>query len=49
MAKQKQPCALDIVNQIIVSHPDFVPALNLKMRIFMSLRDWEQTEELARR
>ncbi|XP_056594035.1 tetratricopeptide repeat protein 21B isoform X2 [Triplophysa dalaica] len=49
MAKQKQPCALDIVNQIIVSHPDFVPGLNLKMRIFMSLRDWEQTEELARR
>ncbi|XP_048030804.1 tetratricopeptide repeat protein 21A isoform X1 [Megalobrama amblycephala] len=49
MAKQNEKCALDIANQIIVSHPDFTPALVMKMKVFMSLRDWDQTEEVAQR
>ncbi|XP_056119594.1 tetratricopeptide repeat protein 21B [Rhinichthys klamathensis goyatoka] len=49
MAKQNEQCALDIANQIIVSHPDFSPALVVKMKVFMSLRDWHQTEDVARR
>ncbi|KAL1248216.1 hypothetical protein QQF64_021534 [Cirrhinus molitorella] len=49
MAKQNEQCALDIANQIIVFHPDFSPALLMKMKVFMSLRDWEQTEEVAQR
>ncbi|XP_065115136.1 tetratricopeptide repeat protein 21B [Paramisgurnus dabryanus] len=49
MAKQNKECALDVVNQMIASHPDFIPALSLKMKILMSLRDWEQTQEVAHR
>ncbi len=49
MAKQNEQCALDITNQILVSHPDFSPALLMKMKVFMSLRDWEQTEAVAQR
>uniref|UniRef100_A0A672MDJ2 Tetratricopeptide repeat domain 21A n=1 Tax=Sinocyclocheilus grahami TaxID=75366 RepID=A0A672MDJ2_SINGR len=49
MAKQNEQCALDIANQIIVSHPDFSPALLMKMKVFVSLRDWEQTEAVAQR
>ncbi|XP_051538517.1 tetratricopeptide repeat protein 21B [Myxocyprinus asiaticus] len=49
MAKQNEACALDIANRIIVCHPDFTPAQTMKMKAFMSLRDWEQTEEVAQR
>ncbi|XP_067290523.1 tetratricopeptide repeat protein 21A isoform X2 [Pseudorasbora parva] len=49
MAKQNERCAFDIANKIIVSHPDFIPALVMKMKLFMSLREWDQTEEHARR
>uniref|UniRef100_A0A672MMD5 Tetratricopeptide repeat domain 21A n=1 Tax=Sinocyclocheilus grahami TaxID=75366 RepID=A0A672MMD5_SINGR len=47
--RQNEQCALDIANQIIVSHPDFSPALLMKMKVFVSLRDWEQTEAVAQR
>uniref|UniRef100_A0A673GRS8 Tetratricopeptide repeat protein 21B-like n=1 Tax=Sinocyclocheilus rhinocerous TaxID=307959 RepID=A0A673GRS8_9TELE len=47
--RQNELCALDIANQIIVSHPDFSPALLMKMKVFVSLRDWEQTEAVAQR
>uniref|UniRef100_A0A8C2PLS8 Tetratricopeptide repeat domain 21A n=1 Tax=Cyprinus carpio TaxID=7962 RepID=A0A8C2PLS8_CYPCA len=49
MATQSEQCALDIADQIIASHPDFIPALLMKMKVFVSLRDWEQTEALAQR
>ncbi|XP_062848130.1 tetratricopeptide repeat protein 21B [Trichomycterus rosablanca] len=49
MARQKESHALETVNQIIVSYPDFIPALILKMNMFMSLHDWEQTAEVAER
>ncbi|TSK16080.1 WD repeat-containing protein 48 [Bagarius yarrelli] len=49
MARQKESSALNITNQIIASHPDFIPALVLKMNIFMSLHNWEHTAEVAER
>lgn len=49
MARQKESQALETVNQIIVSYSDFIPALILKMNMFMSLHDWEQTAEIAER
>ncbi|XP_051970171.1 tetratricopeptide repeat protein 21B [Xyrauchen texanus] len=49
MANQNEACALDIANRIIVCHPDFTPAHTMKMKAFLSLRDWEQTEEVALR
>lgn len=49
MARQKETYALNIINQIIVSYPDFIPALVLKMNIFMALRNWEHTAEVAER
>ncbi|XP_017334508.1 tetratricopeptide repeat protein 21B [Ictalurus punctatus] len=49
MARQKESYALNIINQIIASYPDFIPALVLKMNIFMSLHNWEHTTEVAER
>ncbi|KAI5106513.1 tetratricopeptide repeat protein 21A isoform X4, partial [Silurus meridionalis] len=49
MARQKESYALNIVNQIIASYPDFIPALVLKMNIFMALHNWEHTTEVAER
>ncbi|XP_026769717.3 tetratricopeptide repeat protein 21B [Pangasianodon hypophthalmus] len=49
MARQKESYALNIINQIIASYPDFIPALVLKMNIFMSLYNWEHTTEVAER
>ncbi|XP_072534985.1 tetratricopeptide repeat protein 21B [Salminus brasiliensis] len=49
MLRQNESCALDMVSQIIASHPDFIPALVLKMNMFMSFHDWEQTAEVAER
>nr|XP_055038043.1 tetratricopeptide repeat protein 21B isoform X1 [Misgurnus anguillicaudatus] len=49
IAKQNEECALDVVNRMIASYPDFIPALSLKMKILMSLRDWEQTQEVTHR
>ncbi|KAF4087868.1 hypothetical protein AMELA_G00076230 [Ameiurus melas] len=49
MARQKESYALNIINQIIASYPDFIPALVLKMNIFMSLHNWEHTAEVAER
>ncbi|KAF7708887.1 tetratricopeptide repeat protein 21B isoform X2 [Silurus meridionalis] len=49
MARQKESYALNIVNQIIASYPDFIPALVLNMNIFMALHNWEHTTEVAER
>ncbi|XP_036445416.1 tetratricopeptide repeat protein 21B [Colossoma macropomum] len=49
MVRQNESRALDMVNQIIASHPQFIPALVLKMNIFMSHHNWEQTAEEAER
>eukprot|EP00111_Clytia_hemisphaerica_P000239 TCONS_00000598-protein len=47
--KQNFTGALDLTNQLVVMHPDFFPALVEKMRICLSLQDWEQTMETANR
>uniref|UniRef100_A0AAR2K0A0 Tetratricopeptide repeat domain 21B n=1 Tax=Pygocentrus nattereri TaxID=42514 RepID=A0AAR2K0A0_PYGNA len=49
MVRQNESRALDMVNQIIASHPQFIPALVLKMNIFMSHHNWDQAAEDAER
>ncbi|XP_076827471.1 tetratricopeptide repeat protein 21B [Brachyhypopomus gauderio] len=49
MVRQNDSRGLDMVSQIIASYPDFIPALHLKMNMFMSLNSWEQTAEVAER
>ncbi|XP_030623493.1 tetratricopeptide repeat protein 21B [Chanos chanos] len=49
MVNQKKSFAMYCVNQIIASHPDFIPAFEIKMNICLSLCDWEQTMEMAER
>ncbi|XP_034444059.1 tetratricopeptide repeat protein 21B-like [Hippoglossus hippoglossus] len=41
--------ALIMVNQVIESSPGFVPALIKKMKLVLSLQDWDQTIKVARR
>lgn len=47
--QQNYSAALEVVNQIIVAYPSFMPALILKMRLYLAQQDWEQTLETARR
>ncbi|XP_036378258.1 tetratricopeptide repeat protein 21B [Megalops cyprinoides] len=47
--KQNFSGALEVVNQIIASHPDFLPALTLKMNLFLAQQDWEQSLDTASR
>uniref|UniRef100_A0A8C6SQ89 Tetratricopeptide repeat protein 21B n=1 Tax=Neogobius melanostomus TaxID=47308 RepID=A0A8C6SQ89_9GOBI len=42
--RQNYSGALEMVNQVIVSYPAFLPALTKKMKLLLSLQDWEQTE-----
>uniref|UniRef100_A0AAX7UYZ9 Tetratricopeptide repeat domain 21B n=1 Tax=Astatotilapia calliptera TaxID=8154 RepID=A0AAX7UYZ9_ASTCA len=41
--------ALEIINQVIVSFPVFLPALTKKMKLLLSLQDWDQTIDVAHR
>ncbi|KAG2459713.1 TT21B protein, partial [Polypterus senegalus] len=41
--------SLETVNQIIVSFPGFIPAFIKKMKLLLTLQDWEQTLEAAQR
>ncbi|GCC29261.1 hypothetical protein chiPu_0007699 [Chiloscyllium punctatum] len=41
--------ALDTVNQIIATTPTFMPALILKMKLFLAQNNWDQTLETAQR
>ncbi|XP_020499812.1 tetratricopeptide repeat protein 21B [Labrus bergylta] len=47
--RQNYSGALEMVNQVIVSFPGFLPALNKKMKLLLSLQDWEQTIDAAHR
>ncbi|XP_008299372.1 tetratricopeptide repeat protein 21B [Stegastes partitus] len=47
--RQNYSGALEIVNQVIVSFPGFLPALVKKMKLLLSLQDWEQTIDAAHR
>ncbi|XP_069503848.1 tetratricopeptide repeat protein 21A isoform X2 [Ambystoma mexicanum] len=41
--------ALDIINQIIVGFPTFLPALIFKMKLFLAQQNWDQALETAQR
>ncbi|KAH9507420.1 Tetratricopeptide repeat protein 21B [Bulinus truncatus] len=41
--------ALELVNQVVVSQPNFLPAFIEKMRLQLALQDWDQTLETAQR
>lgn len=41
--------SLELVNQVIVGYPAFIPALVEKMKLQLSLQDWDQTVETAQR
>ena len=41
--------ALEVVNQITVTCGSFLPALVLKMQLFLARQDWEQTVEMGHR
>ncbi|KAK7913141.1 hypothetical protein WMY93_013352 [Mugilogobius chulae] len=47
--RQNYSSALEMVNQVIVNYPAFLPALTKKMKLLLSLQDWEQTIDAAHR
>ncbi|XP_023557979.1 tetratricopeptide repeat protein 21A isoform X3 [Octodon degus] len=47
MMQQNYTGALDVVNQISTASGSFLPALILKMRLFLAQQDWEQMTETA--
>lgn len=47
--QQNYSGALEVVNQITVFSGSFLPALVLKMRLFLARQDWEQTIETGHR
>ncbi|XP_004412157.1 PREDICTED: tetratricopeptide repeat protein 21A isoform X2 [Odobenus rosmarus divergens] len=49
MLQQNYSGALEVVNQITVTSGSFLPALVLKMRLFLARQDWEQTVEIGHR
>ncbi|KAM6161377.1 tetratricopeptide repeat protein 21A [Erethizon dorsatum] len=49
MMQQNYSGALDVVNQISTASGSFLPALVLKMRLFLAQQDWEQMIETAHR
>ncbi|XP_008584612.1 PREDICTED: tetratricopeptide repeat protein 21A isoform X1 [Galeopterus variegatus] len=49
MTQQNYSGALEVVNQITVASGSFLPALVLKMRLFLARQDWEQTVETGHR
>uniref|UniRef100_A0A452TDU2 Tetratricopeptide repeat domain 21A n=1 Tax=Ursus maritimus TaxID=29073 RepID=A0A452TDU2_URSMA len=49
MLQQNYSGALEVVNQITVASGNFLPALVLKMRLFLARQDWEQTVETGHR
>ena len=49
MILQNYSGALEVVNQITVTFGSFLPALVLKMQLFLARQDWEQTVEMGHR
>nr|XP_031542667.1 tetratricopeptide repeat protein 21A isoform X3 [Vicugna pacos] len=49
MMLQNYSGALEVVNQITVISGSFLPALVLKMRLFLARQDWDQTVEMGHR
>nr|KAF6476736.1 tetratricopeptide repeat domain 21A [Rousettus aegyptiacus] len=49
MTQQNYSGALEVVNQITVALGSFLPALVLKMKLFLARQDWEQAVETGHR
>ncbi|XP_078279665.1 tetratricopeptide repeat protein 21B-like [Rhinoraja longicauda] len=49
LKKQNFLVGLETVNQIIATNPTFLPALILKMKLFLAQNNWDQTLETAKR
>ncbi|XP_059795381.1 tetratricopeptide repeat protein 21A isoform X3 [Balaenoptera ricei] len=49
MMLQNYSGALEVVNQITIAWGSFLPALVLKMRLFLARQDWERTVETGHR
>lgn len=49
MTQQNYAGALEVVNQIAGASGSFLPALVLKMRLFLAQQDWEQAVETGHR
>lgn len=49
MTQQNYSGALEVVNQITVASGSFLPALVLKMKLFLARQDWEQAVETGHR
>ncbi|XP_049726818.1 tetratricopeptide repeat protein 21A isoform X1 [Elephas maximus indicus] len=49
MMQQNYSGALEVVNQMAVASAGFLPALVLKMQLFLARQDWEQTVETGQR
>ncbi|KAJ8385445.1 hypothetical protein AAFF_G00188970 [Aldrovandia affinis] len=47
--RQNYSGALEAMNQVVVSFPGFLPALVEKMKLLLTLQDWEQTVDAAQR
>ncbi|XP_069009844.1 tetratricopeptide repeat protein 21B [Embiotoca jacksoni] len=47
--RQNYSGALEMVNRVIASFPAFIPAFIKKMKLLLSLQDWEPTLEAAHR
>ncbi|XP_068186204.1 tetratricopeptide repeat protein 21B [Antennarius striatus] len=47
--RQNYPGALEVVNQAIVGFPGFLPALVKKMKLLLSVQDWENSLDAAHR
>ncbi|KAF3827030.1 hypothetical protein GH733_002516 [Mirounga leonina] len=49
MLQQNYTGALEVVNHITITSGSFLPALVLKMQLFLAQQDWEQTVEIGHR
>uniref|UniRef100_A0A8C6XU84 Tetratricopeptide repeat domain 21A n=1 Tax=Naja naja TaxID=35670 RepID=A0A8C6XU84_NAJNA len=49
MVHQNYSGALEIISQLVVAFPFFVPALVTKMKLHLAMQDWEQSVEESKR
>ena len=47
--RQNYSGSLEVISQVIVGAPRFLPAAIKKMKLLLSLQDWEQTIDAAHR
>ncbi|XP_034257508.1 tetratricopeptide repeat protein 21A isoform X4 [Pantherophis guttatus] len=49
MVHQNYSGALEIISQLVVTFPFFIPALVTKMKLHLAMQDWEQSVEESKR